>query len=129
VTNRPQPTLRDGDVVLRPWQAADIDVALSGHDEIMARWLDASEVNLSHDQHAEAVASWREQYADARRVVSFVVERSGDVAGRVEVRRVGDDVGELSWRQRDGAPGGATVDRVLLRRARIGSGGGPYRPG
>jgi RimJ/RimL family protein N-acetyltransferase/8-oxo-dGTP pyrophosphatase MutT (NUDIX family) len=97
VTVPPQPTLRDGDVVLRPWRDEDIEPSRLQHDELLAQWFGWRDVVPSSEDHAAAVARWRTEYADDRRTVSFVVERAGEIAGSVEVRRTGDDVGELSW--------------------------------
>ncbi len=97
MTTTPQPTLLDGDVVLRPWHDDDIDVARFKHDDLMARWFGFPATIPTRAQHAAAVARWRDEYADGRRTVSFVVERAGEVAGSVEVKRMPDDVGALSW--------------------------------
>jgi RimJ/RimL family protein N-acetyltransferase/8-oxo-dGTP pyrophosphatase MutT (NUDIX family) len=113
VTVPPQPTLRDGDVVLRPWSDEDVDPARLQHDDLMAQWFGFSGVIPSHEQHAAAVARWREEYADDRRTVSFVIERAGEVAGSLEVRRLADDVGELSWTLYAGRRGVGTGRRAV----------------
>jgi len=48
------------------------------------------------DQH-QAIEQRQRGYADSRRVVGFLVEYQGRVAGAVEVRQSGDGNGELSW--------------------------------
>ena len=93
----PQPTLRQGDVTLRPWTLDDVDPARLQHDEAIARWFRLLNVTLSADTRLAAVRRWAASYADNRERVSFVVERIGAVAGTVEVRQLGDQVGELSW--------------------------------
>jgi len=95
-----QPTLRDGEVVLRPWTAGDVDAARLAS--------------------AAAVFRWREPYADGRRVVNFLVEHAGQPAGSVEVRQVGDGRGELSWAvsaAHRGAGVGVRAVRLLMRYA------------
>ena len=113
MTPASQPTLRDGDVVLRPWSDHDIEVARLQHDDEMAKWFDFPHVVPSFAEHTAAVARWREQYDDDRRTVSFVVERAGRIAGSVEVRRVLDHVGELSWTLYSGHRGLGTARRAV----------------
>ncbi len=93
----PQPTLTDGVVVLRPWRDDDIEAARLAHDEEIARWFGFPEVIPSYEQHAGAVRRWREQYADGRSTVNFLVEHDDRPAGTVEIRDAGDHRGELSW--------------------------------
>ncbi|CAG7571278.1 RimJ/RimL family protein N-acetyltransferase [Barrientosiimonas humi] len=95
----PQPTLVDGAVTLRPWRADDAEAARLQHDEEIARWFRFPGVTPSAEQQGAAIERWQRDYADGRRVVSFVVEVDGRVAGSVEVRRtVGRDAtGHLSW--------------------------------
>ncbi len=92
-----QPTLRDGDVVLRPWSEADIEPARLAHDEEIAYWFGFPVVVPSAEQQIAAVDRWREAYADDRRMVNFLVEHAGEPAGMVELRQVGDGRGQLSW--------------------------------
>jgi RimJ/RimL family protein N-acetyltransferase/8-oxo-dGTP pyrophosphatase MutT (NUDIX family) len=113
VTVPPQPTLRDGDVVLRPWRDDDVEPARLQHDAVMALWFGFPGVVPTAEQQAEAIARWRAQYDDDRRTVSFVVERGGEIAGSVEVRRTGDDVGELSWTLYAGHRGRGTGRRAV----------------
>jgi RimJ/RimL family protein N-acetyltransferase/8-oxo-dGTP pyrophosphatase MutT (NUDIX family) len=113
VSTGPQPTLRDGDVVLRPWTNDDVDVARLKHDDLIAQSFGFPGVIPTHDQQADAVTRWREQYADERRVVNFVVERAGEVAGSVEVRQVRDGAGELSWTLYAGHRGQGTARRAV----------------
>ncbi|MGH3627296.1 MAG: NUDIX hydrolase, partial [Sciscionella sp.] len=44
-----------------------------------------------------AITNWRAAYADGRRVVAFLVEHLGDVAGSVDVKQWDGGRGELSW--------------------------------
>ncbi|MGH3510204.1 MAG: NUDIX hydrolase, partial [Nocardioidaceae bacterium] len=73
----PQPTLTDGVVVLRPWRDEDIDEAIDGHDEEMARWFGWAVDAPSPEGHRHAIANWRAGYDDGRRLVCFVVEAEG----------------------------------------------------
>lgn len=92
----PQPTLTDGVVVLRPWRDEDIEPAVAGHDEEMARWFGRPN-DPSYERHREAVEGWRTAYKEGRSVVAFAVEHDGRLVGSVEVRNVGRDTGSLSW--------------------------------
>lgn len=92
-----QPTLVDEDVVLRPWSDEDIEPARLQHDDEIARWFGFPAIVPTAEQQAAAVRRWREAYADDRRVVNFLVEHAGQVAGTVELRQAGDGRGELSW--------------------------------
>ncbi len=92
-----QPTLRDGDVVLRPWRDDDVDVARLQHDDQIAYWFGLETVAPSAGRLQEAIDRWRAGYAADRRTVSFVVQRVGEVAGTVEVRRTDEGNGHLSW--------------------------------
>jgi RimJ/RimL family protein N-acetyltransferase/8-oxo-dGTP pyrophosphatase MutT (NUDIX family) len=93
----PQPELTDGVVVLRPWRDEDIEPAVAGHDEEMARWFGFPAVRPSYEQHRQAVQNWRKAYDEGRSRVGFVVEHDGEVVGSVEVRDLGNRVGSLSW--------------------------------
>ncbi len=92
-----QPTLTDGVVVLRPWRDDDIEVARLAHDEEIAHWFGFEGVIPTYEDQADAVRRWREQYADGRHTVNFVVEHEGSLAGMVEIRDKGESTGELSW--------------------------------
>jgi RimJ/RimL family protein N-acetyltransferase/8-oxo-dGTP pyrophosphatase MutT (NUDIX family) len=93
----PQPTLTDGVVVLRPWRDEDVEAAVEGHDEEIARWFGRAGRKPSVEQHRRAVDEWRRAYDEGRAVVNFLVEHESDVVGNVEVRNVGAGVGRLSW--------------------------------
>lgn len=93
----PQPTLRDGDVVLRPWTLEDAEPARVQHDEEMARWFGWPGIVSSLERQQSAIEEWHRRYRNDRSVVAFLVEHHGEVAGAVEVRQRKPGVGELSW--------------------------------
>ncbi|MGZ6831489.1 MAG: NUDIX hydrolase [Nocardioidaceae bacterium] len=109
----PQPTLTDGVVLLRPWRDEDIEPAIAGHDEEIARWFGFEEVVPSRERQAEAVARWRAGYEDDRSVVNFLVEADGTPVGLVEVRTKDDRIGELSWVLYAGHRGHGYATRAL----------------
>lgn len=109
----PQPTLTDGDVVLRPWRDEDIEVARLAHDEEIARWFGFPAVIPSYEQHADAVRRWREKYADGRSTVNFLIEHRDQPAGTVEIRDAGDHRGELSWALYSGTRGHGIATRAV----------------
>ncbi|MGH3497290.1 MAG: NUDIX hydrolase [Nocardioidaceae bacterium] len=108
-----QPTLRDGDVVLRPWRDEDIDPARLQHDEEMAKRFGFARVIPSHEQHEAAVRGWREGYANGRSTVAFVVERDGHIAGGVDVRQQAEGGAHLSWTLYAGHGGRGTMTRAV----------------
>jgi RimJ/RimL family protein N-acetyltransferase/8-oxo-dGTP pyrophosphatase MutT (NUDIX family) len=113
----PQPTLSDGVVTLRPWTYDDVEIARTQHDEEIAYWFGFPSIVPSAERQREAIAEWHKAYADGRRVVSFVVEHRGSLAGTVEVRQQGDRRGELSWAvfpDHRGAGVGTRAVRLLL---------------
>jgi RimJ/RimL family protein N-acetyltransferase/ADP-ribose pyrophosphatase YjhB (NUDIX family) len=91
-----QPVLRDGDVTLRPWTLDDVDARLH-HDEDIAHWFGFPSVIPPVETQRGAIEAWHRDYADGRKVVSFLLEHRGVVAGTVEVRQKGNGNGELSW--------------------------------
>lgn len=92
-----QPTLNDGDLVLRPWLTSDVEQALQLHDAETARWFDVPSAPPSRDDHAAWVADTHDEWADSRSKATFLLEWQGQVAGSVDVRRVAEGVGSLSW--------------------------------
>ncbi|ADB33973.1 NUDIX hydrolase [Kribbella flavida DSM 17836] len=94
----PQPTLIDGELTLRPWRDEDIDVAHGLADDQMVRWFGLAGTP-PRSELADAVASWRQGYADDRSAVHFVVELSGETGpvGTVAVRRLSPGVGTVTW--------------------------------
>ena len=109
----PQPELTDGVVVLRPWREEDIEEALAGHDELIAHWFGFPETAPTPEQHRKAIERWHEGYADQRRLVGFVVEHQGRVVGAVDVRKVGEATGELSWTLYAGQRGKGYATRAV----------------
>lgn len=92
----PQPTLYDGEVVLRPWTLDDLDAArLQGNQEL-EHWFGFPAGIVLEGDLRQAIEQKHRGYSDSRRVVSFLVEHQGLVAGTVEVRQNGDGNGELS---------------------------------
>lgn len=93
----PQPTLRGGDVVLRPWHVDDIEPARLQHDTEMAHWFGFDAVTPSAQRHGAWIEDSRVKYAAGRHTVVFAIEHRGEIAGSVDVRQRGDAVGNLSW--------------------------------
>jgi RimJ/RimL family protein N-acetyltransferase/ADP-ribose pyrophosphatase YjhB (NUDIX family) len=92
-----QPTLTDGVVTLRPWRDDDVDAAVAGHDQVIADWFGFPEVRPTREEQVEAIARWRQGWAEDRATVNFLVEAEGTIVGNVEVRTKSDLIGELSW--------------------------------
>lgn len=90
-----QPTLTDGEVTLRPWRDSDVDVAIAGHDDLIAHWSGTDAVP-SREQQQDDVDHWRAGWADGS-VVGFVIEQGSALVGSCLVHRVGESTGELSW--------------------------------
>lgn len=94
----PQPTLTDGEITLRPWRDADIELADPLEDDEIRHWFDFPRASTRDDLVA-AVGRWREQYADDRSTVNFAIEvpdEPGPV-GIVEVRRGEHGTANVSW--------------------------------
>ena len=72
-----QPTLTDDKVTIRPWRDVDVDVAIAGHDELIAHWFGFDVVTPSHETHAEAVARWRRGWTEGT-VANFVIDHDGE---------------------------------------------------
>jgi RimJ/RimL family protein N-acetyltransferase/8-oxo-dGTP pyrophosphatase MutT (NUDIX family) len=94
----PQPTLTDGEIILRPWRDEDVDITYQLADDEIVRWFDFSGIP-PREGLAEAVQRWRRHYADDRSVVNFVIELAGQPGpvGNVEVRRTAPGIGHVSW--------------------------------
>lgn len=107
-----QPTLRDGDVVLRPWRDEDVDPARLQHDDEIGYWFGFDTVIPTQEQQQAVVDRWRAQYADGRRLASFVVQREDTVVGTVQVH-VQDGTGQLSWALYAAHRGRGTGTRAL----------------
>ncbi|HEY9495201.1 MAG TPA: NUDIX hydrolase [Intrasporangium sp.] len=91
-----QPTLHDGDLLLRPWATSDVEQSLQLHDEEIARRFDLPAAPPSRAEHAAWVADTSDEW-ESRSKATFLVEWQGMLAGSVDVRRVSDGVGSLSW--------------------------------
>lgn len=95
--DHPQPTLRDGDLVLRPWDPADAAESVGLQDPELSRWPDLPAPGATVQEHSAWVREKHAEWADSRSTATFLVEWQGQVAGSVEVRRVREGVGSLSW--------------------------------
>lgn len=104
---RKDPVLSDGVVTLRPWTDADLAAAARGHDEEIQQSGGPTPGKLR-----DAVRRWREA-SDPSRGVSLVVEHDGIAVGYVEVRRIGDDTGQLYWALFAGQRGRGLATRAL----------------
>ena len=91
-----QPTLHDGDLLLRPWETSDVEQSLQLHDAEIARWFNLPAAPPSRVEHATWVAGTHDEW-DSRSKATFLLEWQGMVAGSVDVMRVADGVGSLSW--------------------------------
>ena len=116
----PQPTLRDGEVVLRPWTLDDDEAFLLQQHHAVAHGFGFASVIAPAADQLQAIEQRQRGYADSRRVVGFLVEYQGRVAGAVEVRQSGDGNGELSWvvfPDHRGQGVGTRAVRLLIRYA------------
>ncbi|GAA2744297.1 hypothetical protein GCM10009868_21410 [Terrabacter aerolatus] len=91
-----QPTLRDGDLVLRPWTVEDSDATRTLHDREIARWFDFPAVEPSAPEHRAWIEGTRREWSE-RTKVTFLVQWRGQAAGTVDVRVQDPGVGVLSW--------------------------------
>ena len=92
-----QPTLRDGDLVLRPWTVDDSDTTRVLHDEEIARWLDTPTVVPPVEEHRAWIQRTGQEWAHERSKATFLLEWRGQAAGTVDVRREEPGVGVLTW--------------------------------
>ena len=91
-----QPTLHEGDLVLRPWASDDSEPTRLLHDEQIARWFDFPSVVPSAEQHRAWVEQTRVEWADGSKA-TFLLQWLGTPAGSVDVRVTEPGVGVLSW--------------------------------
>jgi len=91
-----QPTLREGELVLRPWEPGDSDATRTLHDAEIARWFDFPDTVPPEDDHRAWIERTRTEWFDRTRV-TFLVEWRGEPAGTVDVRLQDPGVGVLSW--------------------------------
>jgi RimJ/RimL family protein N-acetyltransferase len=92
-----QPTLRDGDLVLRPWTLDDSEATRLLHDEEIARWFGFPVVIPPEQEHRAWIEETGREWADGRSKATFLLEWRGEPAGSVDVRRREAGVGVLSW--------------------------------
>lgn len=101
-----QPSLRDRDLLLRPWAVDDVPTALSLHDDELSRWLGGTAVVPSLDKGMldrvmTDPATWLEPSDDPGDGQPtrhrFLVEWDGAVAGSVELQLADDPTGRLWW--------------------------------
>ncbi|WP_353508487.1 GNAT family N-acetyltransferase, partial [Intrasporangium sp.] len=90
-----QPTLQEGDLLLRPWATGVVDQSVQVQDET-AQWFDLPSDPPGAPRHTGWVADPREQW-DSGSPATFLVEWQGMPAGSVDVTRLADGVGSLSW--------------------------------
>jgi RimJ/RimL family protein N-acetyltransferase/8-oxo-dGTP pyrophosphatase MutT (NUDIX family) len=88
--------LTDGEVVLRAWKEADLPAVIAGHDEELAHWL-GRPIEAPSLAEQQAAFATRAAAQAAGRLVSYVVDRQGQVVGEVAVERLDDHRGRLSW--------------------------------
>lgn len=91
-----QPTLRDGELVLRPWSLDDSEPTRRLHDAEIAHWFGFPAVEPPRDQHRDWITRTAAEWAE-RSKVTFLVEWRGRAAGTVDVRVQSPGVGVLSW--------------------------------
>jgi len=91
-----QPTLREGELVLRPWTLDDSAVTRPLHDREIARWFDFPDVEPSAAEHRDWIERTRAEWT-ARTKATYLVEWRGRAAGTVDVRVQDPGVGVLSW--------------------------------
>lgn len=94
--NQQQPTLTDGVVTLRPWTDADIEPAVAGHDDHISHWF-GQPGPPDQARLRSVVARWEREYADDRRTTNFVIDHEGTNVGGVELRKLDEHTGALSW--------------------------------
>jgi RimJ/RimL family protein N-acetyltransferase len=92
-----QPSLRDGDLVLRPWTSDDVEATRHLHDDVIAHWFDAPAAVPSAERHAAWVEQTRNEWLDGPAKATFLCEWRGQPAGSVDVRVTESGVGVLSW--------------------------------
>jgi RimJ/RimL family protein N-acetyltransferase len=91
-----QPTLREGELVLRPWTVEDSDATRPLHDTEIARWFDVPAVEPARDEHRAWIEHTHTEWSD-RSKVTYLLEWRGRAAGTVDVRVQDPRVGVLSW--------------------------------
>jgi len=92
----PQPTLYDGEVVLRPWTLDDLHAVRLQGDQEIEHWFGFPAGMEPGEDLRQAIEQQHRGYSDSRSVVGFVVEHQAVVAGTAEIRQRRDATGELS---------------------------------
>ena len=103
------PTLTDGAVTLRPWREGDAEVAVAGHDELIAHWLGSPEAPTVEDQR-RLVEEWRSAHDAGQTVAAFVIEHDAERDGRYAISLAAKPKAAAS------KPARATSKSGLLRR-------------
>jgi RimJ/RimL family protein N-acetyltransferase/ADP-ribose pyrophosphatase YjhB (NUDIX family) len=92
-----QPSLRDGDLVLRAWRPDDAEATRHLHDDVISHWFGLPGVVPTAEEHAAWVEHTAREWADDAAKVTFLCEWNGEPVGTVDVRRADHGVGVLSW--------------------------------
>ena len=112
-----QPTLRDGELVLRPWTLDDSERTRTLHDDEIARWFDFPAVTPAVEEHRAWITRTRAEWSE-RSKVTFLVEWRGEPAGTVDVRVLAEWAFEALGLERVEAhvnPGNRASVRTALR--------------
>ena len=91
-----QPTLREGELVLRPWTLDDSDATRPLHDREIAHWFDAPTIEPPVHEHRAWIERTHAEWSE-RSKATFLLEWRGHAAGTVDVRVQDPGVGVLSW--------------------------------
>ncbi|RDI68409.1 GNAT family N-acetyltransferase [Nocardia pseudobrasiliensis] len=92
----PQPILRAEDIVLRPWQAADVPVVVEAYSEPdIRRWHVRS---MTEAEAREWVAAWPDRW-NAGNGAGWAVADDSGVVGQISLRRLilADGLAEVSY--------------------------------
>ncbi len=110
-TSPPQPTLRDGTLVLRPWSGADV----SG---LRKAALESGWFGSAGDAQA-AVQRWESAYEQDRSLTSMLIEDDGELTGGMLLRSTGPVSAAVTWQlfKADRQMIGAQALQLFLRHA------------
>lgn len=92
-----QPSLRDGDLLLRAWRPDDAEATRHLHDDVVARWFGLSGGVPTPEEHAAWVGGAARAWTEGATKATFLCEWNGEPVGTVDVRRADHGVGVLSW--------------------------------
>ena len=73
-----QPTLSDGELVLRPWTFDDAEPTRHLHDAVTAYWFDVPAQTPTLDQQRAWIETTHAEWARDRSKVTFLVEHGGE---------------------------------------------------